>query len=293
MTYQHITVKPMAGAIGAEIFGADLSQPLAPEILDEIHQAHLDHLVVVFRDQDLTPDAHKAFARNFGGCHINDFFPTVEGHPDVQLVAKNPEDTRNVGHVWHTDVSYVAKPPLGSMLYALEVPESGGDTMFASMYASYAALSDGMKELLEGLNAVHSATQSFGVNATGPEMRAKNKSMKFKYSENAEQDAVHPVIRTHRETGRKGLYVNRSFTKRFEGMTPEESAPLLQFLYNHMARPEFTCRVRWEKGTLTFWDNRCTHHNALNDYQGQRRVMHRVTVLDDKEAWPALTESAA
>ena len=293
MTYQHITVKPLAGAIGAEIFGADLSQPLMPKVLDEIHRAHLDHLVIVFRNQDLTPDNHKAFARNFGSAHINDFFPTIEGHPDIQLVAKNPEDTRNGGSVWHTDVSYAAKPPLGSMLYALEVPKHGGDTMFASMYASYDALSDGMKELLESLNAVHSATTSFGTNATGPEMRAKNKSMKFKYSEDAEQLATHPVIRTHRETGRRGLYVNRSFTKHFEGMTPEESAPLLQYLYDHMARPEFTCRVRWGKGTLTFWDNRCVHHSALNDYQGQRRIMHRVTVLDDKEAWPALTESAA
>ena len=293
MTYQHITVKPLAGAIGAEIFGPDLSQPLMPKVLDEIHRAHLDHLVIVFRNQDLTPDNHKAFARNFGSAHINDFFPTIEGHPDIQLVAKNPEDTRNVGSVWHTDVSYAAKPPLGSMLYALEVPKHGGDTMFASMYASYDALSDGMKELLESLNAVHSATTSFGTNATGPEMRAKNKSMKFKYSADAEQLATHPVIRTHRETGRRGLYVNRSFTKHFEGMTPEESAPLLQYLYDHMARPEFTCRVRWGKGTLTFWDNRCVHHSALNDYQGQRRIMHRVTVLDDKEAWPTLTESAA
>ena len=293
MTYRHITVKPLAGAIGAEIFGPDLSQPLAPEVLDEIHRAHLDHLVIVFRDQDLTPDAHKSFARNFGSCHINSFFPTVEGHPDIQLVAKNPEDTRNVGDVWHTDVSYVAEPPLGSMLCAREVPESGGDTMFASMYASYDALSDGMKDMLEGLNAVHSATRSFGVKATGKEMKSKNKSMKFKYSEDAEQDAVHPVIRTHRETSRKGLYVNRSFTKHFEGMTVDESAPLLKYLYDHMARPEFTCRVRWQKGTLTFWDNRCAHHYALNDYQGQRRIMHRVTVLDDKESWPALTESAA
>ena len=293
MTYKHITVKPIAGAIGAEVFGPDLSKSLPPAVLDEIHRAHLDHLVIVFRDQILTPDSQKAFARNFGSAHINEFFPTVEGHPDIQLVAKNPEDTRNVGSVWHTDVSYVATPPLGSMLYALEVPKSGGDTMFASMYASYEALSDGMKELLGGLNAVHSATKSFGTNATGPKMRAENKSMKFKYSKAAEQVAVHPVIRTHQETGRKGLYVNRSFTKHFEDMTVEESAPLLHYLYDHMARPEFSCRVRWHKGTLTFWDNRCTHHNALNDYQGQRRIMHRVTVLDDKEAWPALTESAA
>lgn len=293
MTYEHITVKPLAGAIGAEIFGPDLSQLLAPAILDEIHKAHLDHLVIVFRDQELTPDSHKAFARHFGSAHINDFFPTVEGHPDVQLVAKNPEDTRNVGDRWHTDVSYVAKPPLGSMLYALEVPEAGGDTMFASMYAAYDALSDGMKALLGDLKAVHSAAVSFGTYATGPEMQARNKSMAFKYSEDAEQVAVHPVVREHRETGRKGLYVNCSFTMHFEGMTVEESAPLLNFLYDHMARPEFVCRVRWHKGTLIFWDNRCTHHNAINDYQGQRRLMHRVTVLDDKLAQSTVTESAA
>lgn len=281
MDYQHITVKPLAGAIGAEIFGADLSQPVPPATLDEIRRAFLENLIIVFRDQDLTPDSQKAFARNFGSAHINSFFPTVEGHPDVQLVAKNPEDTRNVGDRWHTDVSYVGKPPLGSMLYALEVPEYGGDTMFSSTYKAYETLSDGMKELLSGLNAVHSAAESFGTYATGPEMKANNKSMAFKYSEDVEQVAVHPVVRTHAESGRKGLYVNCSFTKHFENMTVEESKPLLQYLYDHMARPEMTCRVRWEKGTLTFWDNRCAHHNALNDYQGQRRVMHRVTVLDD------------
>ncbi len=291
MAYEHITVKPLAGAIGAEIFGVDLSQDVAPDTLEEIKKAFLDNLVIVFRDQNLTPDTQKAFSRNFGSSHINDFFPTVEGHPDVQLVAKNPEDTRNVGDAWHTDVSYVAKPPLGSMLYALEVPEAGGDTMFSSTYYAYETLSDGMKSLLEPLNAVHSATKSFGVNATGPEMRTKNKAMAFKYSEDAEQIAVHPVVRTHPETGRKGLYVNSSFTKHFEGMTAEESAPLLKFLYDHMARPEMTCRVRWEKGTLTFWDNRCAHHYALNDYQGQRRVMHRVTVLDDLRE--VRTEAAA
>ncbi len=293
MTYQHITVKPLAGAIGAEILGIDLSKDIASEAMDEIRRAFLENLVVVFRDQDLTPDSQKAFSRHFGSSHINDFFPTVDGHPDVQLVAKNPEDTRNVGDVWHTDVSYVRKPPLGSMLYALEVPDAGGDTMFASMYNAYETLSDGMKELLEPLNAVHSATQSFGVRATGPEMRAKNKSMAFKYSEDAEQIAVHPVVRVHPETCRKALYVNRSFTKHLEGMTVEESAPLLNYLYDHMARPENTCRVRWEKGTLTFWDNRCAHHYALNDYQGQRRVMHRVTVLDDRRDNTTLTENAA
>jgi taurine dioxygenase len=291
MKYEHITVKPLAGAIGAEIFGVDLSQDVAPDTLAEIRRAFLDYIVIVFRDQNLTPDTQKAFSHNFGSSHINDFFPTVEGHPDVQLVAKNPEDTRNVGDAWHTDVSYVAKPPLGSMLYALEVPESGGDTMFSSTYHAYETLSEGMKSLLEPLNAVHSATKSFGVNATGPEMRAKNKSMAFKYSEDAEQVAVHPVVRIHPETGRKGLYINSSFTKNFEGMTVEESAPLLKYLYDHMARPEMTCRVRWEKGTLTFWDNRCAHHYALNDYQGQRRVMHRVTVLDDLSE--ASTEAAA
>ena len=175
MTYQHITVKPLAGAIGAEIFDIDLSQALSEAALGEIRRAFRDNLIIVFRDQNLTPDSQKAFARNFGSAHINDFFPTVEGHPDVQLVAKNPEDTRNVGDRWHTDVSYVAKPPLGSMLYALEVPSAGGDTMFASMYAAYESLSDGLKALLGGLNAVHNAAASFGTNATGPEMRAQNK----------------------------------------------------------------------------------------------------------------------
>jgi taurine dioxygenase len=293
MSYEHITVKPVAGAIGAEVFGVDLSRPVADAALDEIHRAFLDNCVVVFRDQDLTPDSQKAFARNFGSAHINDFFPTVEGHPDVQLVAKNPEDTRNVGNRWHTDVSYVRIPPLGSMLYAVETPEAGGDTMFAGMYAAYESLSDGMQALLGDLKAVHSAAASFGTYATGPEMRAKNRAMAFKYSEDAEQLAVHPAVLTHPETGRKALNVNSSFTKHFEGMTAEESAPLLNYLYDHLSRPEFTCRVRWRKGTLAFWDNRCTQHFAVNDYQGLRCLMHRVTVLDDKAADAAYSETAA
>ena len=276
--YHHITVAPVTGALGAEIGGVDLSKPLSGDVLAEIRRAFVENLVIFFRDQTLTPEQHKAFARNFGDLHINSFFPRVEGHDDVQLLVKEPDDIKNIGEVWHSDVTYAKRPALGSLLYAKEVPPYGGDTMFANMYLAYETLSPGMRTLLRGLKAEHSAAENFAKRAAD----ARDKAAGFVYSENAEQDAVHPAIRTHPDSGRDALYVNRSFTKRFAGMTREESAPILRYLFDHLSRPEFTCRLRWRAGTLAFWDNRCAQHFAINDYHGHRRVMNRVTVLGDE-----------
>jgi taurine dioxygenase len=197
----------------------------------------------------------------------------VDGYPEVAEVRKEPDDSYNIGGSWHTDHSYDATPALGSMLYAKTLPERGGDTMFASMYAAYDALSSGMVDMLSGLRAVHSGARAFGPKAT-----SNDRGAKFKLSETALAEVEHPVICTHAESGRKYLYVNRGFTLRFANMTEDESKPLLEFLFQHAARPEFTCRFNWRPGAMAFWDNLCTQHFAVNDYHGQTRLMHRITI---------------
>ena len=280
-SFQHITVSPISGALGAEIGGVDISRPLDPTVVAEIRRALVDNLVIFFRDQDLTPDQHEAFARNFGDLHINSFFPQVPGHEHIQLLVKEPQHRNNIGDRWHTDVSYTKRPALGSMLYAKEIPPYGGDTQFANMYLAYETLSDGMKTLLRGLRACHSARENFARRAAEAEL-PQSSSAGFKHADDVEQEAFHPVVRTHPESGRDALYVNSVFTKNFEGMTKEESAPLLQYLYDHLHKPEFVCRFRWRVGSLAFWDNRCTQHQAVNDYHGYRRHMNRVTLLGDE-----------
>lgn len=278
-----IEVKRIAGACGAEVHGVDVSEELGDNVIGEIRQALLDHQVIFFRDQELTPEQHKAFGRRFGEIIPHPQYVNLEGHPEILPVLKEPGDRDNIGSSWHSDLSSLAEPPLGSILYALDVPAAGGDTMFASQYVAYETLSDGMKALLDGLNAVHGS--QLLTDADSRERRNATRSTRIRDDIDPEEDAivnVHPVVRTHPETGRKALYVNRSFTLRFENMTEEESRPLLEYLYAHCARPEFTCRFRWEKGSIAFWDNRCLQHYALNDYPGQRRYMHRVTVAGDR-----------
>lgn len=275
MRNSSIEVAPIAGALGAEIFGIDLTQPLDEPRFGAIRQAFHDHSVIFFRDQAITPEQHIAFARRFGPINVNRFFTPVDGHAEIAEVRKEPDQKKNIGEAWHTDHSYDEIPALGSMLVARDVPDHGGDTMFASMHAAYDALSDGMKHMLGGLRAVHSSRHIFG-----PEARYHDTDMKtrLRNPQDATQDAVHPVVIRHPDTGRKALYVNGNFTTGIEGWNADESAALLAFLVRHGQRPEFTCRFRWRTGSIALWDNRSTWHCAVNDYHGQRRLMHRITI---------------
>jgi taurine dioxygenase len=277
-----ISVIRIAGALGAEIGGVDLATPLGNDTFAAIHRALLDHCVIFFRDQVMTPAEHVAFARRFGAISIHPYAPALDGHPEVMRVFKEKDDKANFGGGWHSDMTFLEKPPLGSILYAKEVPPVGGDTMFANQYLAYEALSPALRRTLDGLSAVHSANAQYGVDGLSEANRHNDqRSMKPKTSEDAKAETIHPVVRTHPETGRKALYVNIGFTQRFEGWTKEESRPLLRWLYEHCAKPEFTCRFQWRANSVAFWDNRCTQHYALNDYHGHRREMHRVTVEGD------------
>jgi taurine dioxygenase len=276
-----LSVNRIAGALGAEISGVDLSQPLDDGVIAEIRRALVDNLVIFFRDQHLTPEQHLAFGRRFGALQVHDFVDGMDDNREIIEVRKEEYEMRNFGGGWHSDVSYLERPALGSVLYAREVPDAGGDTMFANQYLAYETLSDGMKQLLGGMRAMHSARRSYGLNAPRRIDEGRT-SMGIHFTENAHAEIDHPVVRTHVESGRKCLYVHGGFTTRFQDMTEEESAPLLHYLYRHAVRPEFTCRFRWEKNSIAFWDNRCVQHNAINDYQGKRRVMHRVTIEGER-----------
>ncbi len=280
MDYQSIEVKPLAGALGAELGGVDLAEPLENRTAAEIHRAFLDHHVIVFREQSLTPRQHVAFGRHFGTPQSYPFVEGLAEAPEVIEILKVEGDTKNFGGIWHSDTSYLARPPLGTLLYAREVPAAGGDTLFANTRLAYESLSDGMKAMLAGLKGVNSAALR---HAGGRRNTAKgNTAMKARDVESADElEATHPVIRTHPETGQKSLYLNIAHTVRFDGLSEAESKPLIDYLVEHIRRPEFTCRVRWEVDTLVVWDKRSTHHYALNDYHGQRRRMHRLTIEGD------------
>ena len=269
------TVSPIAGALGAEIGGVDLARPLGGDTTTAIRRALLRHLVVFFRDQDLTPARLVAVARQFGTPVPYPYVKGLSEEPLVIPVVKREHETVNFGGLWHSDTAYLERPPLGTMLYAREVPDYGGDTLFANMYLAWEALSDGMKAMLAGLRAVNAsdiaaakATRPGGAGGAPREILS----------------ATHPVARLHPETGRVALYVNRAHTRRFAAFADDESAPLLQYLFAHQTRPEFTCRFRWTPGALAFWDNRCAQHNPVNDYHGKRRAMLRVTLQGDRPA---------
>ena len=264
-----ITVKRLTPALGAEIGGIDLSRPLEPDQVTAIGRALADHLVIVFRDQRLSIDQHKAFGRLFGELHVHPAATnTLPGHPEVLLIRADENSQRADGEDWHSDVSCDEMPPMGSMLYAHEVPSVGGDTVFASAYAIYDGLSEPMKRFLEGLTAIHDG-QVFVKFAVGDRPVTIPR-------------AEHPVVRTHPVTRRKGIFVNPVFTRQIKQLKKQESDSVLAFLYKLMDTPEFQCRVTWQAGTLTFWDNRCALHQAIFDYHPHRRVMHRVTVLGDR-----------
>ena len=278
-----LTVQPISPALGAEITGVDLSRRLRSGEFDAVHRALLDHGAVFLRDQDLHPRHLIDFASRLGPLNVHPMMKPLDGHPEVLEIRKDPEDRNNFGGSWHTDLSYLERPALASLLYAREVPPVGGDTLFACMYHAYEALSDGLKRLLCGLRAVHDTRRIYTPDAQEAQGTIGNAaSMRRNRPQDHHEEAVHPVVRTHPETGRKALYVNCNFTSRFEGMTEAESAPLLEFLFAHLERPEFTCRFRWSEGAAALWDNRCTQHYALNDYHGHRRVMLRVSVEGDR-----------
>ncbi len=274
------TVTPVAGALGAEIGGVDLAVTPSDDLTAAIRRALLDHLVVFFRGQDLTPAQLLAFAASMGTPVEYPFISGIAGYPEVIEVAKLEHERVNFGGVWHSDTTYLEVPPMGSILLALEVPPYGGDTLFANQYLAFETLSDGMQAMLRGLRAVSSSAKADVTKTREDRIRSGGRSVAH------DHEAVHPVVRVHPETGRCSLYVNVAHTIRFDGMTEEESAPLLQFLFQHQVRPEHTCRLRWEVGSLAFWDNRCALHNPVNDYHGFRRRMHRVTLAGDRPVGP-------
>ena len=269
-----IIINPASGSIGAEIGGVDLSVDLSDAVFSEIRQTFIEHGLIFFRNQELTPDDHLRFAKRWGEININRFFAKVEGHEQIAEVKKDTDQEINIGGAWHTDHSYDQIPAMGSILLARETPKTGGDTLFANMYRAYESLSDGLKGTLESMNACHSSRHVFGAH-TG---YSEASNQRIGNPELATQDAIHPVIITHPESKRKALYVNPEFTVNFEGWTKEESQPLLNYLTEHSTRPENITRFNWEPGSIAFWDNRCTWHFALNDYPGEKRLMHRITV---------------
>lgn len=265
--------------VGAEISGLDLKRASEGE-MDAIRAAFADHGVVFFRDQDLSEKDHIALARKFGPININRFFAAHPEHPEIAMVAKEPDQTDNIGGGWHTDHSYDHEPALGSILVARVLPETGGDTIFASMYAAYDTLDADTKAEIDGLKAVHSGKHIFGEGPGSYYQTSDAGKGRIGNAGVAEllHDPVHPVVITHPLSGKKALYVNPAFTVRFDGMTKEDSQPLLSKLFAHCFSGDFHHRFKWEPGSVAFWDNRSTWHWALNDYHGHRRIMHRITI---------------
>lgn len=272
-----LDIKPIAGALGAEIGGVDLSKDLDADCTAAIRQALLDHLVIFFRDQTLTPAQFSGFARRFGEPVAYPFVKGLDGFPEIIAVAKLEHERVNFGGVWHSDTTYLEQPPMGSLLYARELPPYGGDTLFANQYLAYETLSPGMRRFLDEAKGVSSS-------AKADVSRTREDRIKSSGTEEARKElsAEHPAVRTHPETGRRALYVNIAHTVRFSDMTEEESAPILAYLFQHQIKPEFTCRFVWQPGSLAFWDNRAAQHNPINDYHGFRRIMHRITLAGDR-----------
>lgn len=266
-------LKAMSPHVGTEITGVQLAS-ISDQDLVTLRQTLAERGMVALRDQDLSPEQHIAFAKRWGGIDVNPFFPTNSGYPEIAEVRKAEKQQSNIGGGWHTDHSFDQVPAMGSILVARELPPVGGDTLFASMGAAYDALSDGLKETLATLRAVHSSDHIYqpggyyAQSDMADELRGQDLSTR----------AVHPVVIRHPVTGRKLLYVNGAFTLHFDGWTREESLPLLQYLYQVASREEFQCRLHWQPGSVAIWDNRSTWHLAMNDYHGHRRVMHRITL---------------
>jgi taurine dioxygenase len=271
-----LDIRPLSGALGAEILGVDLAQDLSDATVAAIRAAWLEHGVAFFRGQTLSPGQFLGVARRFGEPIEYPFVKGLDGFPQITPVIKLEHEKINFGGLWHSDTAYLERPPMATMLIARETPPRGGDTLFANMYLAYETLSDGMKRMLDGLIAVNSSAKADVTRTREDRIKDSGKTEAKK-----EYVAEHPVVRTHPETRRKALYVNGGHTLRFKDMSIEESTPILKYVLQHAVRPEFTCRFRWEVGSIAFWDNRCTQHNPVNDYHGYRRVMHRVTLAGD------------
>jgi taurine dioxygenase len=276
-----ITVEPVAGACGAVVHGVDLAADLDDTEVARIHQALLDHQVVFLRDQSLDPDRQVAFSRRLGPPSPVPFVQPIAEHPEVIAVVREATETHGYtfGGLWHSDFSFLPEPPSASILHALEVPPFGGDTVFASQTLAYRQLSPAMREMLTGLDGVHSA-----VNAYAPKMQAVHDTfagMSVRTDESATRTQTHPVVRAHGETGRPALFVNAQYTVGLRGFAPHEARPILDFLFAHATRTELTCRWRWEVGDVAIWDNRAVQHMAMADFTGHRRAMHRTTVAGE------------
>jgi len=274
-------VTPVSGALGAEIAGLDLSGNLSERQAGDVRNAFLEHKVLFFRNQTLDPETQLIFARVIGTPDIYPFIQGLPGTPEVIEILKTETDKVNFGGGWHSDTAYMEAPALGTILHGLEVPDVGGDTLFANTALAYRALSEGLKRTLANLRGINSSDAGYqGGRAAG---MARIDGMKASYrSDSGGYEAEHPVVRTHPETGEKSLYLSRAHTVRFVGMTAEESRLLIESLAAHITRPEFTCRFRWTPGAVALWDNRTTQHCALNDYHGKRRRMRRVTLKGER-----------
>lgn len=273
----HFHVEPLAPLIGAEVTGLDLSKPLPADTLAELRQVWLERKALMFRDQQLTPDQQLAFTRQFGEIDKYPFLKGIEGYPMVAPVLKLPEEKINFGGVWHADTTYLEAPAAGATLYALETPPLGGDTIFCNMHTAYMTLPQDIKDQIDGLKAI---------NTSGKAAVSKTRTPRLNDSGDTSAPeaftAIHPVVRTHPETGEKILCVNEAHTVCFEGWTEAASEPLLSLLYQYARKPEFQCRFRWSVGALLIWDNRSTHHYPINDYDGYRRLLHRVSLKGDR-----------
>jgi taurine dioxygenase len=272
MSYQTIEIRKSAPNIGAEIFAADLSKPLDDQQFQEVHDALMNHLVIFFRDQKLSAEGHKEFGRRFGKLHVHPAAPSVlADHPEIFVIKADEKSNRVAGEEWHSDVSCDAEPPMGSILYLTEVPpDGGGDTMFANMYLAYETLSGPIKQMLEGMTAIHD-----GEHVYRGRYEVDDSGKAYPRSE-------HPVVRTHPVTRKKSLFVNRTFTTRIVDLKTNESNAILEMLYRHIETPEFCVRFKWQPNSIAFWDNRCAQHHALWDYYPNRRYGHRVTICGDK-----------
>ena len=283
---RHIEVKPIAGALGAEISGVDLRE-IDDETFAEIHDAWLEHLVVFFRNQTLTPEQQVAFAKRFGKIHHHPFIKSMDDYPDILEIIKEEGDTRAFGETWHTDQMFNPNPAKATILYAKETPSVGGDTMFANMYQAYDTLSEPMKAMIQDVKTWNvgsrkklSQSDNHGSVSEGRYKGNEKMASKVRDPGDLVTEAAHPLVRTHPETHRKALYLgNHSVT--LNGFKPTEARPLIDLLMTHCVQPELTCRFRWEVGSMAIWDNRCTMHRALNDYPGKRRRMHRITIAGD------------